>query len=237
MSARRPAVALGGDAGGQRLGGVAGGDGHIAVRRDPHRQFRIDQIEALRAQLRPSAARCRTTAPRPSARWPRSTWSRSRTMMSRMRTAIPTRPARSICVPPTSTVLPWPILSSIAAASHGVARSRLIGPAPSRHHSPPKQPVKITDQHARAPIAMRLTQRSPVSQSLQPQQKSGSEPVQVWSWNATAVAAHGCPPPHPAPDPSRPSSSHCEKSASARGFDPCGDVFLAIAFSVLTAEA
>ena len=65
-------------------------------------------------------------------------WSRSLTMMSRMRTAMRILPARSICVPPTSTVLPWPIFSSIAAASHGVAISRLIGPAPSRHHSPPK---------------------------------------------------------------------------------------------------
>ena len=70
--------------------------------------------------------------------------SRSRTTMSRIRTAILIRPARSICVPPTSTVLPWPILSSMAAASHGVATSRLIGPAPSRHHSPPKQLTKIT---------------------------------------------------------------------------------------------
>ena len=92
------------------------------------------------------------------------TWSRSRTTISRMRTAIRIRPARSICVPPTATVLPWPIFSSIAAASQGVATSRLMGPAPSRHHSPPKQPVKIT---ASTPItiARRLTQRSPVSQS------------------------------------------------------------------------
>ena len=91
--------------------------------------------------------------------------------MSRMRTAIRIRPARSIWVPPTSTVLPWPILSSIAAASQGVAMSRLIGPAPSRHHSAPKQPTKMT---IRAPTttASRFSQRPPASQ-----RRNGEKPV------------------------------------------------------------
>ncbi len=91
------------------------------------------------------------------------TRSLSLTTISRMRTAMRIRPARSIWVPPTSTVLPWPIFSSIAAASQGVAISRLIGPAPSRHHSPPKQPPKITSRTALT-TARRLTQRSPETQ-------------------------------------------------------------------------
>ena len=45
-----PASLLRGDAGGERLGGVAGGDGDVAIRRDPHREFGIDQIEAFGAQ-------------------------------------------------------------------------------------------------------------------------------------------------------------------------------------------
>ena len=91
--------------------------------------------------------------------------SRSLTMMSRMRTAMRIRPARSICVPPISTVLPWPIFSSIAVASQGVATSRLIGPAPRRHHSVKKLPAKITASAA-ITTASRLTQRSLVSQRL-----------------------------------------------------------------------
>ena len=49
----------------------------------------------------------------------------------------------------------WP---HVAEADEAVA----IGPAPSRHHSPPKQLTKIT---ARTPVtsANRLTQRSTVS--------------------------------------------------------------------------
>src|ERR1700732_3343336 len=54
------------------------------------------------------------------------------------------------------------MLSSIAAASQGVAISRLIGPAPSRHHSPPKHTAKITINTA-ITTARRLTQRSPAS--------------------------------------------------------------------------
>ena len=130
------------------------------------------------------------------------TWSRSRTTMSRMRTAIRIRPARSICVPPTATVLPWPIFSSIAAASQGVATSRLMGPAPSRHHSPPKQPVKIT---ASTPItiARRLTQRSPVSHSCSAANLS-LRPVQCRNWSGTAAASSDGAPPRRALDPSQP---------------------------------
>ena len=41
---------LRGNAGRERFCGVAGGNRHIAVRRDPHREFGIHQIEALGAQ-------------------------------------------------------------------------------------------------------------------------------------------------------------------------------------------
>jgi len=61
-------------------------------------------------------------------------------------------------------------LDSIAVADifldccrqHGVAISRLIGPAPNRHHSPPKHPANRTARTATT-IASRLTQRSRAS--------------------------------------------------------------------------
>jgi hypothetical protein len=75
--------------------------------------------------------------------------------------------------------LPWPILSSIAAASQGVATSRLMGPAPSRHHSPPKQ---AGEDHRQTPItiASRLTQRSPVSHSCTLQTCRPAD--EIWNW-------------------------------------------------------
>ena len=110
------------------------------------------------------------------------------------------RPARSIWVPPTSTVLPWPILSSIAAASHGVAMSRLIGPAPSRHHSAPKQPTKMTAQSAGPPRAGSASDRHPASgASTRRRHQSEGGP----NGNATTAGAPGGPPPLPDPDPSR----------------------------------
>ena len=129
-------------------------------------------------------------------------WSRSRTTISRMRTAMRIRPARSIWVPPTSTVLPWPIFSSIAAASQGVAMSRLIGPAPSRHHSPPKQPAKITTStrdHDREPLDPALAgqpalqRRELVAEPVKAGIRTGQQP-------ARAMAA----PPRHGHDPSRP---------------------------------
>ena len=47
---RDAGIALGGDARCQRLGGVAGGYRHLAVRRDSYREFGIDQIEAFGTQ-------------------------------------------------------------------------------------------------------------------------------------------------------------------------------------------
>ena len=77
---------------------------------------------------------------------------RSRTTMSRRRTATLIRPARSIWVPPTSTVWSRPRFCSMADASHGVTTSRLMGPAPRRSHSPKKPTPKTT---ARTPnVAM-----------------------------------------------------------------------------------
>ena len=128
-------------------------------------------------------------------------WSRSRTMMSRMRTAMRIRPARSICVPPTSTVLPWPIFSSIAAASHGVAISRLIGPAPSRHHSAPKEPAKITIRAA-ITMARRFTQRSPASHRRSARE-AVTEPMQYRSSIATAAGERDDRPPRHGRDPNR----------------------------------
>ena len=139
--------------------------------------------------------------------------SRSRTTMSRMRTAMRMRPARSIWVPPISTVLPWPIFSSIAGASQGVAMSRLIGPAPSRHHSPPKQTTKITISAAVA-IATRLTQRSPASQRrseanlIADAMNARARPVNSRRARWPAASSWSC---------SQSSSSHCDGWASARG--------------------
>ena len=48
---RKARVAFGSDAGRQRLCGIAGRNGHIAIRRNPHRELGIHQIEALGAKL------------------------------------------------------------------------------------------------------------------------------------------------------------------------------------------
>ena len=159
--------------------------------------------------------------------------------MSRIRTAIRILPARSICVPPTSTVLPCPILSSIAAASHGVATSRLIGPAPSRHHSPPKQPAKIT-ANTRDHDRQALDPAFAGDPSVQ-RREIVAQPVKARNWNATTAAVRGGPPPRHGRIPAG-SSSHCEIWASARGFDPWrgpepwspwGELFLSHCLSVL----
>ena len=129
-------------------------------------------------------------------------WSRSRTTMSRIRTAIRIRPARSICVPPTSTVLPWPILSSIAAASHGVATSRLIGPAPSRHHSPPKQLDEDHRQHGDhdGQALDPAFAGQPAAAALRTCRRTD----EIRNWDGTAAGARGSAPPRRAPGPSRP---------------------------------
>ena len=62
--------------------------------------------------------------------------SASRTTMSRRRKEVRPFSSRSIWVPPTATVCLPPKFSSIAAFSHGVARSSSIGPLDSRHHRP-----------------------------------------------------------------------------------------------------
>jgi hypothetical protein len=72
-----------------------------------------------------------------------------------MRTAIRIRPARSIWVPPTSTVLPWPIFSSIAAASDGEAFYPAFPGEPSAQRSqivaePMQTGVRPRQQSARA---------------------------------------------------------------------------------------
>jgi len=109
-------------------------------------------------------------------------------MMSRIRTAIRILPARSIWVPPTSTVLPWPILSSIAAASHGVAMSRLIGPAPSRH---PQRPETAGEDHrercdgnGNALYPQRFA-ADPAPCRPRPRRQTGEKR----NWNATTAAA------------------------------------------------
>ena len=52
----QPCVFLGSDAGGERLCRLSGGNGNGTVRRDPHRQFGIDEIEALGAK--PAQQQC-----------------------------------------------------------------------------------------------------------------------------------------------------------------------------------
>src|SRR6266545_524812 len=47
---RYAGIALGGNAGRQRFGGVAGRYRHLAVRRDSHGELGVDQIEAFSAQ-------------------------------------------------------------------------------------------------------------------------------------------------------------------------------------------
>ena len=146
------------------VGGIARGDRHLAVRRDPYRQFGIDQIEAFGAQ--------------PSHQEPPTGQFHLgfRRAGDDGAIAVPdhdvadahrdTYPAGTLdWVPPTLTVLPWPILSSIAAASHGVAMSRLMGPAPSRHQRAPKQPTKIKTRAPTTTVS-RFIQRSPAIQRL-----------------------------------------------------------------------
>ena len=94
--------------------------------------------------------------------------------------------------------------------------SRLIGPAPSRHHSPPKQPAKITISTA-ITIASALYPAfagEPAAAAPRNRRRAGESR----NWNATTAGARDGPPPRPGLDPSRP-SSHCESWASARGFD------------------
>ncbi len=134
-------------------------------------------------------------------------WSRSRTMMSRIRTAIRIRPARSICVPPTSTVLPCPIFCSIAVASQGVTMSRLIGPAPSRHHRLPKQPAKITSREARNDGEP--PEPAPAGQRTSPRSQAVGKTVKTGIRSGQQTAAPGAEPPRRVPHASqrRPTAS------------------------------
>ena len=84
---------------GQRSRIVACGNGDVAIRRDPHREFGIHQIETLGAK-RPINSAVPDSFTSALGALATIAWSRSLTMMSRSRTAIRIRPTRSICVPP-----------------------------------------------------------------------------------------------------------------------------------------
>ena len=155
---RQAGVLLGRNTGRQRLCGVG------RRTRLRCRQAQIRMASSASTRLRLSARRCpirmaaQTASPRPSGRWRRRLdRGREQRCHGCGRRCESGRRARSGCRR-FQPCCQWPIFSSIAAASHGVAMSRLIGPAPSRHHSAPKQPTKMTTTVATAP-AVRFSQR------------------------------------------------------------------------------
>ena len=78
----------------------------------------------------------------------------SRTTMSRTRSAVRPLASRSSCAPPTLTRWWLPKFSSMAAASHGVATSKSIGPLPRRHHSA-TNPISATQPSTAVAIVHR----------------------------------------------------------------------------------
>ncbi len=132
---------------------------YIAIRSDTHRQGGIHQIETFGAKL---------SHQQRGAREPHlGLWragDHSVVMIPDNDIADAHRNADSagaldLGAADFETVLSWPIFSSIAAASQGVAMSRLIGPAPSRHHSAKKPEPKISISTATT-TTRRLIQRA-----------------------------------------------------------------------------